>query len=594
MAGKQRGTTVTRFAIDLPRRQHLALVASGTAALVAVALDTFALALLVPTIEFMANIDADGGEAKAVGWLKSGFDTLGLEFTLKWTLIGTLVAMSCRAGLLLLMAWMATYFQATYEASLKSGGYAAIMNATWPFFLRQRAGVLSNVLMVEANRAGTAFGNLSATIVIAVNVFVYLAVAAAVSWQLSLMVMVVIVLLVIIYNGLSRIARRLGALASEANADFGAELNEGLGGAKIVKSQALEPSAVDRFTEIVERRAHVEVRLGLNRGVFSSSSELAFIVILLGGLLVATRVMDLPAATTLLFALLFIRIFQQSRAVQSMIMSLNSVLPATSVVREMTDSAESSQETVGGTPFTHLEHGIDLKDVSFAYDDGASVLRGVTLEIPTGSTVALVGSSGGGKTSIIDLAIGLLQPTEGSVLVDGALLDSYDQRSWRSKIAYVSQETVLFHDSVYNNIAWSRPDATSQEVEEAARAAMADEFVRNMADGYQTIIGDRGMRISGGQRQRLALARALLRNPEILILDEATSELDPEVEVRIGETLRGLHGQITVLVAAHRLSTIISADNIFVFEEGKIVESGTADELFALQGTFHRFYQQSR
>ena len=572
----------------------MALVASGAAALVAVALDAVALALLVPTIEFMANIDADGGEAKAVGWLRSGFDTVGLEFRLKWTLVGTLVVMTGRAILLLVMAWMGTYFQANYEARLKTGGYAAIMNANWPFFLRQRAGVLSNVLMVEANRAGIAFGALSGSITTTVNVLIYLGVAAAVSWELTLMALAAIAVLVIVYSGLSRIARRLGALASEANADFGTELNEGLGGAKIVKSQALEPTAIGRFTEIVDRRAQVEVRLGLNRGVFSSSSELAFIVILLGGLLVATRVMDLPAATTLLFALLFIRIFQQSRSVQSTIMALNSVLPGASVTKEMTVSAESSRETVGGTPFIHLERGIDFENVSFAYSDGIPVLKRVTLEIPTGSTVALVGRSGAGKTSIIDLTIGLLHPTEGSVMVDGAPLDSYDQRAWRSKIAYVSQETVLFHDTVFNNIAWSRPDATAQEVEEAASAAMADEFVRNMSDGYQTVIGDRGMRISGGQRQRLALARALLRKPEILILDEATSELDPEAEVRIGETLKRLHGQITVLVAAHRLSTITSADNIVVFEEGKIVESGTADELFALKGTFHRFYEQSQ
>ena len=213
------------------------------------------------------------------------------------------------------------------------------------------------------------------------------------------------------------------------------------------------------------------------------------------------------------------------------------------------------------------------------------------MSIPSGDTVALVGPSGMGKTTIIDLTIGLLEPTRGRVLVDGVSLSEYSRQSWRSKLAYVSQETILFHDSVFRNIAWGRDDVTDEDVFEAARLADADEFIRNMPEGYDTVIGDRGMRLSGGQRQRLALARAILRKPELLILDEATSELDTGAEARIQDTYTQIHGDTTILMAAHRLSTIMSADQICVLGDGVIVEAGTSDELLARAGAFTDLYE---
>ncbi len=197
-----------------------------------------------------------------------------------------------------------------------------------------------------------------------------------------------------------------------------------------------------------------------------------------------------------------------------------------------------------------------------------------------------------GKTTIIDLAIGLLHPSNGTVLVDGIPLEEYSRDSWRSKLAYVSQETILFHDTVFRNIAWGKDDATQEEVYEAARLADADAFIQTLSSGYKTIIGDRGMRLSGGQRQRLALARAILRKPDLLILDEATSELDSEAEARIQETFERVRQRTTVLMAAHRISTILSADQICVLGDGAIVEAGTSEELLALGGAFSSIYER--
>jgi ABC-type multidrug transport system fused ATPase/permease subunit len=331
--------------------------------------------------------------------------------------------------------------------------------------------------------------------------------------------------------------------------------------------------------------------MALNTGLFIASAEIAFIGLLLGGLVLGTRVFELPSTTVFVFSLLFFRIYQRTRAFQATILSAAGSLPAVSVVDNLTKEAEQSGDSDGRDEFVTISSEIEFRHVVFDYGNGSPILNDLSMTIPSGSTVALVGPSGIGKTTIIDLAIGLLKPTSGDVLVDGTSLGDYSRQSWRSGLAYVPQETILFHDTVFRNIAWGRDDATELEVYEAARLADADMFIQSMSEGYDTVIGDRGMRLSGGQRQRIALARALLRKPHVLILDEATSELDTGAEARIQGTFESIRGEMTILMAAHRLSTVLSADQICVIGDGAIVESGTADELLASGGAFATLYE---
>jgi ABC-type multidrug transport system fused ATPase/permease subunit len=279
---------------------------------------------------------------------------------------------------------------------------------------------------------------------------------------------------------------------------------------------------------------------------------------------------------------------------QAALVEANSRIPAASAVNDIIAEGESDIEPIGETSFTGLREGVRFQNVSFAYGGNEPVLRDIDFYLPKGSVLALVGRSGAGKTSIIDLTIGLLQPGSGQVLVDGVPLGSIDRVAWRSRLSYVSQETILFHDSVFGNIVWGTENTPKDDVYEAARLAEAHEFILGLPEGYDTVIGDRGTRLSGGQRQRLALARALVRKPDVLILDEATSELDTQAEARIQAHLETLRGEMTILVAAHRLSTILSADQICVFEGGHLKESGTADELLAGRGIFYEMNQSDR
>ena len=248
----------------------------------------------------------------------------------------------------------------------------------------------------------------------------------------------------------------------------------------------------------------------------------------------------------------------------------------------------------GDTEFKGLNQSIDFVSVDFSYDDQKNVLSGIDLIIKRGQTTALVGSSGAGKSTLADLIARFYDPTAGQILVDGTDLRQIEIGSLRRRMAIVSQDTFLFNASVYSNIAYGTEDATQKTVQKAAHLANALEFIQAMPDGFETILGDRGMRLSGGQRQRIAIARALLRNPDILILDEATSALDSVSEQLIQESLEKLSVGRTVIVIAHRLSTIANADKVVVLEQGQIVEQGTYQELLDCRGAlwnYHRMQQ---
>jgi len=593
MAMSRRRIGIVRFALTLTRRHQAAVLWLAVVTLVAGSLDAVGLALVLPTIEFLVGADTVVGEIQIIEWTRSAFNAVGLTFELKWTVAVLFAVMTTRSVTLLLQYWLMAKFRARFEGDLKANAYGDIMHAQWPFFLRQRAGILVNALTVESGRAGDAFGALNEIIGTVVNMLVYLTLACAVSWQLTLCTLAATLALIGVFNMLSRIAGILGAGASEANASLLSHIDESLLGAKIVKSEASEDLVESRFRRLVWRQARINELLGIIRGLYSSVSELVFLALLVAVLVLGTRIIGLPAITMLLFALLFLRVIQRARVFQTSLISVSGFLPGLDVVWGIAKDARTSHAAAGGRQFDRLSRGVGFENVTYGYDAERLVLKGVTLSVPAGSMVALVGPSGVGKTTIVDLSIGLLHPKEGRVLVDGWPLESYDSRTWRSKLAYVSQETILFNDSVLRNIAWSRPDATESQVREVARLARAAEFIEAMPEGYATVIGDRGMRLSGGQRQRLALARALLREPELLILDEATSELDTEAEAGIQASIESIRDRTTILIVAHRLSTVTTADILYVLADGAVVESGSASDLLAQRGVFYRLYNQA-
>ncbi|MEX0907410.1 MAG: ABC transporter ATP-binding protein, partial [Gemmatimonadota bacterium] len=293
----------------------------------------------------------------------------------------------------------------------------------------------------------------------------------------------------------------------------------------------------------------------------------------------------------ILFLGLSLKLYQPAKWLSKFPSTAQPGLSAADRIFEFLDTPIEMTDDAGLRPFTGFSDAIRLEDIRFAYETGEPVLNGISLEVRPGEVIALVGPSGGGKSTLVDLIARFYDPDSGRITVDGVDLREISPRSLRQQLGIVTQETVLFHDTVRANIAYALPDATQEEIERAARAANAHEFIAQLPRGYDTVLGERGTRLSGGQRQRIAIARAILRDPPILIFDEATSALDSESERLVQDAIEHLLTGRTVFVIAHRLSTILHADQILVLEQGSIVERGTHDELLAEGGLYRKLYR---
>jgi len=287
------------------------------------------------------------------------------------------------------------------------------------------------------------------------------------------------------------------------------------------------------------------------------------------------------------FVLVFFRLKPQVKLLNDLRIAIAKLLPRLATVGEFLRRNDKEYGRIGGVSFKRLSSGIKFHGVSFCYDESDSnAVSNLDFCIPTGHTVAFVGSSGSGKSTVVNLLLDLYQPNLGQILVDGEDLNKIDSVTWRKRIGVVDQEVYLLNASIEENIRFGREDVNDEDIKHAAKSALADEFIQSMEFGYDTVVGDRGYKLSGGQQQRIALARALVGNPDILVLDEATSALDSISERYIQKAIESMHRSRTILLIAHRLSTVSKADQIFVLEEGNIVQSGTKDELLRKEGTF--------
>jgi ABC-type multidrug transport system fused ATPase/permease subunit len=457
------------------------------------------------------------------------------------------------------------------------------------YFDDQRLGRFSNALVFEVSRTGAALVHVMEATVTAILVGGYFLVAALISWQLALIALVIIAVGGTAARRTATLRRR-GRQITIANAEMESTAVEYLSAIREVNALGLKAHANDLF-EAAATRAGQE-SYGAERFVaaFRLGYELSAVVVTAALLGIGVLILDIEAAATVAFFVLLFRLAPRMVLLQNLLYKFVSAQPGYEEVRHLADEAirQAVPNPGAGNP-PQLRESIELKDVAFSYDGKTNVLEGLNLVIPRGATVGIVGVSGAGKSTLVDLLLRLADPTSGAVLIDGKDLRDFDVKSWRSLIGFVGQETFLFHESVLHNLELSKPGVTASDVALAVSRAGAQEFVDNLPAGYETVVGERGAMLSGGQRQRLALARALVREPEILLLDEATSDLDSISQASIQRSIREMHGQRTVIVVAHRLSTIRDADIIVALDAGKVAESGTHDELMQLGGIYAEF-----
>ena len=473
---------------------------------------------------------------------------------------------------------------------------ARVMRLPVRFFDSTQTGVLISRIMSDAegirNLVGTGLVQLVGGFVTA---FLCLGLLFWLNWRLTV---VTILVLAAFGGGMGYAFRTLRPVFRERgkiNAEVTGRLTEALGGIRIVKSYTAEKREEIVFTKGAHRlfRNIAKSMTGVSATTAGSTVIIGIIGVLMiwlgGGAILAG---DMTLGDFVMYLILIGLVAAPLVSIASIGTQITEAFAGLDRIREILDLPTELDEDAGRSPLERISGDVSFDEVWFEYNPGQPVLRGVSFRAAAGTTTALVGSSGSGKSTLISIVMAFNRPTRGRVLIDGRDLSGLRLMDYREQLASVLQENFLFDGSIADNVGYAKPGATLDEIKEACRIAHCDEFISQFPDGYQTIVGERGIKLSGGQRQRVSIARAILANPRVLILDEATSSLDSESEQMIQDGLRQLRSGRTTFVIAHRLSTIRSADQILVLEAGQIVERGTHAELLALNGRYRQLYDK--
>lgn len=555
------------------------------------------LSLLFPFLQTLGI--GQGQDSPLSQWMNDGLQYLGITLNLSLLLVllsATFVIQNC---VFVLQSYLSSIYQCQYAALWRNKLFKNIIQAKWKFFLDQRVGTLINGIINETNRLSSAFFLLIQIVVNLVLIGIYFLLAILSSWQTAVILACFgAALFVLIYPFVLR-GRKIGMALTHVSENMQSFTGEILNGAKLVKASAIERPIIEHFIELMNGSYKLNVWGSFNpqllRAVFESCGVIVFCVVMGFGI---TK-LELSPASILVAVYLYIRLYSRLATLPQTLQLLNINLPSLETLQKINTQAIAEQENYF-EPAIYKAHGINtqnktgvnvtVNNLTVWYTEQKPVLSDVSLDFSAGEILGIVGGSGSGKTTLIDCMLGLIVPNQGTIKIDGTSLGNLSQTEWRQKIGYVSQETVLFNTTIRENIVCWRSEISEAEMMEAARKANAHDFISSLPKGYETVVGERGICLSGGQRQRLGLARALIGEKKLLILDEATSALDSLSENLVIESLEELKGSITTIMVAHRLSTLKNADRIYLFEKGRILESGTWAELLKKGQLFTEFW----
>ena len=560
--------------VDLTRANPGRVALSSVCLFVAAFLDGIGVLTLLPLLSVVLDNET-GSKTGVVHQFQAFIEWIGFVPSLE-AFLGLLVCLFLLKTLVSMLASLQVSFaQADIVAESRLRLLRSLLNAQWEYYVAQPAGKLANAIGQQAQGAGALYTQLCNLISSSVQGAIYVGSAILISWQATAGAVVVGAFMLLVLSGLIEKSRAASARQTELMESFTGRLVDSLNGIKPLKAMGV----VDRVElllswEITGLRDVYAHMLFLKKRL-TSMQEAIRVVALAATLYVAVKYMHYQLATLMVVAILFIRMLDVVRQFQNgwQTIAVNQV--PYEHMHIVTRDADEEREYVGGGIAPTLKRGIEIENVSFSYQR-KPVFEDLSLRIPAGQFTCVLGPSGEGKTTLVDLVIGLLRPQQGRLMLDGVPLDEVDRGAWRHSIGYVPQEVFLFHDSLWRNITLGDADFTADDVKQALMSAGAWDFACALEDGLETVVGERGSRLSGGQRQRISIARALIRKPQLLILDEATSALDAETEADIAETLRRLTPQVTILAITHRSSLVKHADVICSLRGGHLQVQTTA------------------
>ena len=568
----------------------------------------FSFALLIPILNILFKLDTTVYEFMPWNGLPGKDQLMNnmywyvSQMIQRWGGSNTLLILGCIFGLMTLLKTSCYFASSAVMVPLRTGivrdirtmVYNKLLNLPMGFFNKQKKGDIIARMSGDVNEIeNSIISSLDMLIKNPILIICYFSALIYFSWELTLFTLTVVPVMA---WGMSAIGKKLKRKSLEAQEKWSetiAQLDETLGGLRVIKAFIAEDKMKERFGQTANEYRKASAKVAVRQASAHPVSELLgsimiMIVLWFGGTLILSEKAPIDASTfiyymTILYSVLApLKEFSKaSYNIPKGMASMERVDKIMNAVNDITEPAEPAE--LGG-----FKEEIRFQGVSFSYEEGKEVLHNIDFTVPKGKTVALVGQSGSGKSTLVDLIPRYYDVNEGSITLDGTDLRNFRVKDLRSLIGNVNQEAILFNDTIFNNIAFGVEGATMEQVVAAAKIANAHDFIMEKEEGYQTNIGDRGGKLSGGQRQRISIARAILKNPPILILDEATSALDTESEKIVQEALDRLTSTRTTIAIAHRLSTIKNADEICVMHEGRIVERGRHEDLLALDGYYKK------
>lgn len=556
--------TLFTYIMVFPQRSAFVLVAL----LIAGIAEGLSLTALLPLISIAVG-DVGGSNESGIGkFMEKALQDIGIDPTLDTILIIIVGGMFFKGFVLLLANRQVGYTVAHVATALRLDLIEALLASRWQYYLRQPAGSLANSIASEAYRAANGFEHSVNVLSLMVQVLVYAIVALFISWEATLASLIIGSFLLFALNSLVNATRRAGTKQTHLLRDLLAYLSDVLSSVKSLKAMARDNVADAILREQTQQLEKATRREVMNREALNSLQEPILAALTASGLYLALVVWQLSLPEVMLMVFLLTRILGLLNKTQRRHQQLAAQESAYWALRKAAEGARAAAERATGTLQPTLQKGVTLHHVRFNYERKV-IFRDLSIEIPINTFTAVMGPSGAGKSTLLDLLCGLTEPQSGEVRIDGVSLHDINLREWRHMIGYVSQDTILLHDTVLNNILVGEPSLSATDAERALRQAGAWDFVNALPDGMLTVVGERGGLLSGGQRQRIAIARALAHKPSFLILDEPTSALDPESERTICETLQNLAQDLTIIAVSHQPAVINAADRVFMLSNGE-------------------------
>lgn len=556
--------------------------------LIVSASEAVGIGMIIPILQsLMGGANAD---FFVINYIKRLFALLHIEYNFLNLMVLFVIIVAIRYSLTSSQKYLARLLNALVTYEVREKAFQNLMDLPLSYYYKQKIGDIVATLHTSSLYSGMALELSVLTFSALIISLCYIIVNSLISFPLTL---VVCVLILISYSfALPRFKASFekGYKAKEEMDRFSSFLVDTLGGVKVIKSFSNENFHIKRFQQINSVLKRVILRLQINT-ILSALYEMFIFFIAIALMVFAVQVLKMPIVLMITFFLVLLRLIPQVKLITSNYLIILQYLPHFAKVEDIIERKGKTYLPDGFREIKTLGSGIEFSHVYFRYPDSEDfVLKDVNLKVERNKITALVGVSGGGKTTVVDLILRLHHPDKGIIKVDGIDICELRIADWHKIIGVVHQDPYLFNDTIYNNILYGKPDATKEEVYNAAKMANAHDFILRLPDKYDTVVGERGMNLSGGEKQRIALARALIKNPEILILDEATSALDSESERLIKEAMARVSKSKTIIIIAHRISTVVDADKIIVIEDGEVAEEGTHEDLLHKEGVYRKKY----